>query len=101
MVLHVDHVVPGWEPVRDVLVKMHRDWQKEMHRAASQAIDEGHLCARALEADQLVFDMVGLILAAHQQGRLMGDIHSVQRARNGFERMIAHYQNQEAKTTEP
>lgn len=78
--------------VRDVLVKMHVDWQKEMRRAASQAIEEKHLPANQADADQLVFEMVGLILAAHQQGRLMGDPTSVRRARDGFDRMIQHYQ---------
>ncbi len=80
--------------VRDVLVKMLRDWQKEMHRAATQAIEENHLPANQTHADQLVFEMVGLILAAHQQGRLMGDALSVKRAGAGFDRMIQHYQQQ-------
>lgn len=79
--------------VRDVLVKMLRDWQKEMHKAAQQAIEVEHLSSNRTSADQLVFEMVGLILAAHQQGRLMGDPHSVKRAREGFERMIQHYKN--------
>ncbi|MDH4396651.1 MAG: TetR/AcrR family transcriptional regulator [Limnobacter sp.] len=78
--------------VRDVLVKMHRDWQREMHRAATQAIEEQHLCTSKTSADQLVFEMVGFILAAHQQGRLMGDTQSVKRAKEAFERMIQHYQ---------
>lgn len=77
--------------VRDTLVKMHVDWQKEMHRAAQHALDEGHLLAPRVDADQLVFEMAGLILAAHQQGRLLGDATSVRRAQDGFERMIQHY----------
>ena len=83
--------------VRDVLVKMHRDWQKEMHRATAQAIEENHLPANQAHADQLVFEMVGLILAAHQQGRLMGDSSSVKRASQGFERMIQHYQQTQSE----
>ena len=78
--------------VRDVLVKMHLDWQKEMRKAAAQAIEETHLPGCEVDADQLVFEMVGLVLAAHQQGRLMGDSMSVTRASHGFERMIKHYQ---------
>ena len=78
--------------VRDVIVKMHRDWQRELERACLQAIEEGHLNAPGLTADQLVFDMVGLILAAHQQGRLMSDKQSVQKARAGFERLVGQYQ---------
>jgi AcrR family transcriptional regulator len=83
--------------VRDVLVKMHRDWQKEMHRATAQAIEENHLPANQAHADQLVFEMVGLILAAHQQGRLMGDSSSVKRASQGFDRMIQHYQQTQSE----
>jgi hypothetical protein len=41
--------------------------------------------------------MVGLILAAHQQGRLMGDSLSVKRASQGFERMIQHYQQTQSE----
>lgn len=78
--------------VRDVLVNMHLDWQKEMYRAAAQAIEENHLSPSLVHADQLVFEMVGLVLAAHQQGRLMGDSQSVKRAGAGFDRMIQYYQ---------
>jgi AcrR family transcriptional regulator len=78
--------------VRDVLVKMQRDWQKELHRATSQALEENHLSEGQIHADQLVFEMVGLILAAHQQGRLMGDSSSLDRASLGFDRMIQQYQ---------
>ncbi|HEY1059248.1 MAG TPA: TetR/AcrR family transcriptional regulator [Limnobacter sp.] len=85
--------------VRDVLVNMHRDWQKEMRRAASQAIEENHLPAGSADADQLVFDMVGIILAAHQQGRLMGDTQCLQRARHAFDRMMAQYQNKPSNTS--
>lgn len=79
--------------VRDVLVKMHGDWQKELHRASSQAIEAGHLQGSDVTADQLVFEMVGLILAAHQQGRLMGDKDSVGKAKTGFHRTITHFRH--------
>ncbi|MDX1668019.1 MAG: TetR/AcrR family transcriptional regulator [Limnobacter sp.] len=78
--------------VRDVLVQMHRDWQKELHKASMQAIEAGHLDANSVSADQLVFEMVGLILAAHQQGRLMKDKHSVERSKLGFGRVITQFQ---------
>lgn len=78
--------------VRDVLVKMLKDWQKELHRAVSQSIEQQHLCANKASADQLVFEMVGMILAAHQQGRLMGDLQSTKRAKEAFDRMVQFYQ---------
>lgn len=78
--------------VRDVLVKMHRAWQKELQRAVSQTIEENHLPAHQAHAGQLVFEMLGLVLAAHQQGRLMGDSMSVKHAAAGFDRMIQYYQ---------
>ena len=73
--------------VRDELVTMLRSWEKELLKATEQAIEEGHLHTTA-PAEQLVFEMVGLILVAHQQGRLMQQGDSVDRARHGFERLI-------------
>ena len=82
--------------VRDVLVQMHRDWQKELHRASTQAIEAGHLDGSVVTADQLVFEMVGLILAAHQQGRLMKDSESVEKAKEGFRCVIAQTRSKQA-----
>lgn len=79
--------------VRDALVKMHVDWQKEITRAVEQAVEQRHL-PPTVQAAQLVFEMSGLVLAAHQQGRLLGDALSVQRAQESFARLIQFYQMQ-------
>lgn len=73
--------------VRDELVGMLKSWEKELLKATVQAIEVGHLQPKA-QAEQLVFEMVGLILVAHQQGRLMRQQDSVEMARRGFDRLI-------------
>lgn len=78
--------------VRDVLVKMHVDWQQALRRAVQLAIDCGHLNASQVCARQVVFEIVGLILAAHQQGHLLRDPEAVEQAQAGFERMVQAHQ---------
>lgn len=80
--------------VREILVKMHVDWQKEMRRAVEQAVEQQHLHSTT-HAEQLVFEMSGLVLAAHQQRRLLGDVMSVQHAQDGFLRLIRSHQKQD------
>jgi AcrR family transcriptional regulator len=84
--------------VRETLVKMHVDWQKEMVRAVEQAVAQQHLPA-STHVEQLVFEMSGLVLAAHQQRRLLGDALSVERAQEGFARLVLFYQMQEQYLT--
>jgi AcrR family transcriptional regulator len=81
---------PG--PIREELVKMVQAWQGALQRAARQAIDVGHLRPDA-DADQLVYEMYGLILALHHDARFLRMPGSVDRARRGFERLIENYRN--------
>ncbi|MGG7606280.1 TetR/AcrR family transcriptional regulator [Massilia sp. BKSP1R2A-1] len=81
---------PG--PIREELVKMVQAWQGALQRAARQAIDVGHLRA-GTDADQLVYEMYGLILALHHDARFLRMPGSVDRARRGFERLIENYRN--------
>ena len=85
---------PG--PVRDALVGMVQDWQDALERAIGIAEVEGHLRAN-LEAEQLLFEVHGLILALHHDARFLRKPGAVQRARAGFERVVTHYARQ--KTT--
>ncbi|MEX5747889.1 TetR/AcrR family transcriptional regulator [Massilia sp. X63] len=81
---------PG--PIREELVKMVQDWQDALRRAARQAVEVGHLRADA-DAEQLVYEMYGLILALHHDARFLRNAGAVDRARRGFERLIENYRN--------
>ncbi len=77
---------PG--PVRDALVTMVRDWHAALARAIRLAIDCGHLRADT-DAAQLLFELHGLILALHHDARFLVTSDAPDRARAGFERVIA------------
>jgi len=77
---------PG--PIRDQLIDMVSTWQQSLLRATKQAIDEGHLTSDT-DAAQLVFEMYGMVLALHHDARFIRSPGAVERARAGFERLIA------------
>jgi len=79
---------PG--PVRDALVAMVRTWQQALSRAIGIAIEEGHLRTDT-DAQQLLFEVHGLILALHHDARFLHNPDSIARARRGFERVLEHY----------
>lgn len=78
---------PG--PIRDQLVSMVSTWQRSLLRAARQAIEQGHLRADT-DADQLVFEMYGLVLALHHDARFLKSPGSASRAQAGFARLVAN-----------
>ena len=80
---------PG--PIRDHLVDMVDSWQRALHKAAQQAIDEHHLKSDT-DPKQLVFEMYGLVLALHHDARFIRSPGSVKRAHAGFERLITSVQ---------
>ena len=79
---------PG--PVRDALVSMVRAWQDALERAIRIAIEDGQLKADN-DAQQMQFEMHGLILALHHDARLMRTPGSLQRARLAYERVVNFY----------
>ncbi len=81
---------PG--PIREELVAMVRAWQGALLRCVEQSIEVGDLKA-GTDAQQLVYEMYGLILALHHDARFLRMPGSVDRARAGFERLIQNYQN--------
>lgn len=81
---------PG--PIREELVSMVRAWQGALLRCVQQAIECGDL-KKDTDADQLVYEMYGLILALHHDARFLRMPGSVDRARIGFDRLIENYQN--------
>ena len=79
---------PG--PVRDALVAMVKSWQEALERAIAMAVTEGHLRADT-EAEQMLFEVHGLILALHHDARFLCKPGAVERARAAFARVVAHY----------
>ncbi len=77
---------PG--PVRDALASSVQTWLAAMRRAVLQAKSVGHL-ADALDEDQLLFEIHGLILALHYEARFLHTPGSIDRALRGFENIVA------------
>ncbi len=76
--------------IRDELVAMVDAWQGALRRATVQAMELNHL-RNDVEADQIVYEMYGLILALHHDARFLKKSGSVQRAEIGFERVMESY----------
>jgi len=77
--------VPG--PQRDEMVTIIAGWKRELIKAIRQAVAEGHL-KPGVDAQQLVFEIYGLMLAMHQDARLLRSADSAKRARTGLRRLI-------------
>jgi AcrR family transcriptional regulator len=78
--------------IREELVGMVRAWQEALLRCVQQAIDMGHLRSNT-DAQQIVYEMYGLILALHHDARFIKRPGSVDRAQLGFERLLEVYKN--------
>ena len=79
---------PG--PVRDALVSMVQAWQLALVKAIDLAIEEGHLRADT-DAQQLLFEVHGLILALHHDARFLRSAGALKRARVALDRVVGHY----------
>ena len=79
---------PG--PVRDALSTSVKTWLAAMHRAVMQAREEGHLSPGA-DAEQMAFEIHGLILALHYEARFLNNPGSVARANTGFAHILSRY----------
>ena len=79
---------PG--PVRDALADMVQAWQSALERAIHLAVEAGHLRPDT-DPLQLLFETHGLILALHHDARFLRLSGAVDRARAGFDRIVAHY----------
>ena len=82
-------------PIREELVSMVRAWQGALLRCVEQAIAIGDLKSDT-DAQQMVYEMYGLILALHHDARFLRMPGSVDRARLGFDRLIDNYQNRQS-----
>ncbi len=79
---------PG--PVRDALVTMVRTWQLALERAIHAAVAEGHLRPDT-DAQQVLFELHGLILALHHDARFLQNPGVAGRARAAFDRLMGHF----------
>jgi hypothetical protein len=77
---------PG--PVRDALAESVNTWLDAYRRAVLLARDEGHL-RPDVDADQMVYEIHGLILALHYEARFLQKPGSMTRAHAGFAHVLA------------
>ena len=89
---------PG--PVRDALAEMVRAWHRAMGRAISISIEEGHLRPDT-DPLQMLFEIHGLILALHHDARFLRSAGALDRARKGFESVIARHATDKAPPIRP
>jgi AcrR family transcriptional regulator len=79
---------PG--PIREELVAMVRAWQGALLRCVEQCIAAEQLQPDT-DAQQMVYEMYGLILALHHDARFLRRPGSVDRAKVGFDRLLENY----------
>ena len=79
---------PG--PVRDALAAAVSAWMDAMARAVTQAREAGHLKTEA-DDRQIAFEIHGLILALHYEARFLQRPGAIERARRGFDNILARY----------
>lgn len=80
---------PG--PVRDALVAMVSAWKDALRRAIVLSVAEGHLRSDA-DADDLLFQLQGCILAVHHDARFLRQADAVERARRTVERLLRRHE---------
>jgi AcrR family transcriptional regulator len=76
---------PG--PLREAMVSIIAGWKAELLKAIRQAMAEGHLKS-SVDAPQMAFEIYGLMLAMHQDARLLRSADSAKRARAGLRRLL-------------
>ncbi len=79
---------PG--PVRDAIASSVNTWLAAMQRAVAAAQELGHLDATA-SAQQILFEIHGLILALHYEARFLKVPGSMERAVRGFDNILQRY----------
>ncbi len=79
---------PG--PVRDALVQSLSTWRMALVRACCQAVENGQM-SQQTDAEQLVFELMGLMLALHHDARFLKRPEASERAARGMARLIDQY----------
>ncbi len=79
---------PG--PIRDAAIANQHRGNAITQRAVRLAIEEGHLSPDT-DPEQISFEMLGIVLAAHNHRRLLGDKEARKRALTAFEQLISRH----------
>ena len=79
---------PG--PIRDAVIANQHRGNALTQKAVRLAIEEGHLRGDT-DPEQISFELLGIVLAAHNHRRLLGDREARKRALLAFEQLIARY----------
>ncbi|NDL60380.1 TetR family transcriptional regulator C-terminal domain-containing protein [Phytoactinopolyspora mesophila] len=76
---------PG--PVRDAVAGIHARWQEHLRRHVRQAVTDGDLPADT-DSEQVVFELVGIVLALNHALQLNNDRRAPERARDAIARLL-------------
>jgi AcrR family transcriptional regulator len=77
---------PG--PLREALVAGQRELRGALAKAVRLAVEEGHL-RPGTDPWQVVFELMGIVLAVHHDRGLLDDPRALDRAHSAFKRLIA------------
>jgi AcrR family transcriptional regulator len=81
--------------IRDAVIANQHRGNALMQKAVRLAIEEGHLRADT-DPEQISFELLGIVLAAHNHRRLLGDKEARKRALTAFEQLIARHATRKA-----
>ena len=84
---------PG--PIRDAVIANQHRGNALMQKAVRLAIEEGHLRVNT-DPEQISFELLGIVLAAHNHRRLLGDREARKRALVAFEQLVARFATRKA-----
>ena len=73
--------------MRDLLIRMHLDFNDSVAQMFRTGIAEGFFAADA-DPEQFAHDLHGIMLIYFQAHRLLGDARAEERARRAFSRLI-------------
>ena len=76
--------------MRDAVIDRQKQLDRELAKAVQMAIDSGELAA-GTDPRQFAFDMLGIVLVFTRTCLLLGHDEALQRARTGFERLVAQH----------
>jgi hypothetical protein len=79
---------PG--PIRDAVIANQHRGNAITQKAVRLAIEEGHLSPDT-DPEQISFELLGIVLAAHNHRRLLGDKEARKRARTAFDQLITRH----------
>ena len=78
---------PG--PARERLVALQREWVGTLAAAVRGAVAQGHF-RRDVDAEQVAFELYGIMLSTHHAVRLLHDARANDRARRAVDRLLAY-----------